>query len=223
MVRKLLYCLLVGVSAFLIPNGASAGWPPGLMVVLHNCQNSEIKPDIRISACDSLIHSNIVGGKMLAAFYALRAQAYIAAKDDERAIQDYDKALELFPDYPEVLVSRGTLFARAGQHERALADYGHAIQVAPEDAYAWRTRCKEYLFLSKDMDAALADCNEAVRLKPGNAEELMLRAEVYAKLGRCTEAKADFDAAVRADPSQAQETSELSTCHAGIGGASDGG
>lgn len=221
--RKILCGLAAGAAMFFLPNAASAGSATGLTAVLHNCQNLKIRSDIRIDACNALIHSNLVNHKMLGAFYALRAQTYIAAKDDERAMQDYDKALQLFPDFPQALVSRGTLFARAGQHERALADYDHAIRVAPKDAYAWRSRCKERLILNKDIDGALADCNEAVRLKSGYAEGLVLRGAVYVTLGRCTEAKADFDAAVKADPSQAQEMSRLSACHASIGSASDGG
>jgi Tfp pilus assembly protein PilF len=50
---------------------------------------------------------------------------------------------------------------------------------------------------------ALADCNEALRLKPLNAGTIANRAFVYLRLGELTRALADYNAALEIDPKSA--------------------
>jgi tetratricopeptide (TPR) repeat protein len=48
----------------------------------------------------------------------------------------------------------------------------------------------------------LADCNEALRLSPGNPSALDSRGFVYLKLGRFTDAIRDYDTALAKQPNQ---------------------
>ena len=50
------------------------------------------------------------------------------------------------------------------------------------------------------LQPALADCNEALRLRPDFANALDSRGFVHLKAGRYDEAIADYDAALRIDP-----------------------
>jgi tetratricopeptide (TPR) repeat protein len=50
---------------------------------------------------------------------------------------------------------------------------------------------------------ALADCNEALRLRPSSAEALDSRGLVHLKLNRAAEAVTDYDAALRVDSRRA--------------------
>jgi tetratricopeptide (TPR) repeat protein len=50
------------------------------------------------------------------------------------------------------------------------------------------------------LEEALADCNEALRLKPDNAFTLDSRGLVYLKLGQFDRAIVDYDAALKLDP-----------------------
>jgi len=47
---------------------------------------------------------------------------------------------------------------------------------------------------------ALADCNESLRLRPGNSNTLASRGFVHLKLGDSKSAIADYDAEIKADP-----------------------
>jgi tetratricopeptide (TPR) repeat protein len=53
------------------------------------------------------------------------------------------------------------------------------------------------------LQAALADCNESLRLRPDNSNTLDSRGFVYLGLGRWDDAIADSDAALRGNPRNA--------------------
>ena len=200
MIRRL-GILAAGAAIWLaLGSVAFAGWGTGLTVVLHNCQNPKIPLDAQLSACSQLIHSNLGSRRMKAAFYALRAQAYQRANKTDLAMQDYNRALEKFPDFTQALDSRGNLYEGLGKNDLAMADYTHAIEVTSKEVYALRDRCRLRRNLDKDLQGALEDCDAAVKLAPDNGEGLMLRGMVNARLGHCAASQADFDAAVKADP-----------------------
>ena len=50
-----------------------------------------------------------------------------------------------------------------------------------------------------DMQAALSDCNEAIKLSPGSASALDLRGLTHLKMGQWNAALSDFAAALRLD------------------------
>jgi tetratricopeptide (TPR) repeat protein len=54
--------------------------------------------------------------------------------------------------------------------------------------------------MANQLDAALADCNEALRLVPNDEKALDSRGFVKLKLGQLEAAIRDFDAALRIDP-----------------------
>jgi lipoprotein NlpI len=88
---------------------AMARSEPGLAAVLHNCETASLNPDVRIEACSEIIHANIVSHGILAAFYNDRGAAYAAKHDMDHAMQDFEKALELKPDFPEAQANRTRL------------------------------------------------------------------------------------------------------------------
>lgn len=99
------------VSAIILISGgvASGGSAVAIGPALHNCQNPDVAPESRIEACSALIHSNLLPHPVLARLYNNRAVAYEAAQDFDRALQDYNKALELAPDFSEAQTNRARL------------------------------------------------------------------------------------------------------------------
>jgi tetratricopeptide (TPR) repeat protein len=99
-------------SAGLMLTFSSPAWSlsaTALSAYLHNCQTDGVDADVRIKACSDLIHSNLATPAFLARLYADRARAYENKGDRDDAMKDYDKALELKPDFTEAQAARSRL------------------------------------------------------------------------------------------------------------------
>jgi tetratricopeptide (TPR) repeat protein len=61
-------------------------------------------------------------------------------------------------------------------------------------------RCWDRALLKQDLDKALADCNQALRIDPKNPDVLDSRALVHLRRGELDLALSDYDAAIKAQP-----------------------
>ena len=91
--------------------------------------------------------------------------------NQQGAIADYTKAIEINPQYAPAYYNRG--FAKdegLGDHQGAIADYNKAIAINPQDATAYSNRgiAKE---LVGDLKGACADWKEASSLGDKGAAE----------------------------------------------------
>ena len=115
------------------------------------------------------------------------------------AIADYDKAIQLNPDYAYAYICRGNAKRKLEQYFAAIADYDKAIRLKPDDATAYdnRGRAKHYLGQSF---VDIADYDKAIRLEPDdafNAFTYFKRGDSNYKLGRIGEAKQDYRTALK--------------------------
>ena len=130
----------------------------------------------------------------------LRGQMRMAIKDADGAKTDFDAALSRDPD---VRIRIADAYARAGSFEAALADYDLWIEshAKNEDlARPLNGRCWVRAMWGQDLDKALADCNEALRLWPGAPQVLDSRGLVFLRLNQPDKAIADYDAALKLAP-----------------------
>ena len=73
--------------------------------------DTAITPDLRISGCTTLIQSGRETQSILAVAFCNRGNAYQDYKGDyDRAIQDYDQAIRLKPDYAIAFNNRGDAY-----------------------------------------------------------------------------------------------------------------
>lgn len=100
---------MAGVMILDTGGAASGTSAVALRAAIHNCQNSDIAPESRIGACSDVIRTNLASHDFLARLYYNRAAAYEAANDLDHAREDYDKALELKPDFAEARSNRARL------------------------------------------------------------------------------------------------------------------
>jgi tetratricopeptide (TPR) repeat protein len=156
-------------------------------------------PDQTIEACSAVIKAGHVDSKDLAAAFKSRANAYDDKGQYDRAIEDYDRAIELNPDDAAAFNDRGTSYRGMGQYARAIEDYDQAIRLKPNNAMALNNRCFAKA-LAGQPEQGLADCNESLRLRPGNASTLASRAFTNLQLKQYEAAIADYNAALRIDP-----------------------
>jgi hypothetical protein len=78
-------------------------------------------------------------------------------------------------------------------------DYEQAIRADPGLAAAYSNRCGARIATSHDLQTALDDCDEALRLQPTQVLALANRGYVHLKLDLAVQAIGDFDAALSHD------------------------
>jgi tetratricopeptide (TPR) repeat protein len=133
--------------------------------------------------------------------YVKRAAARREQSKLVLALADIEEAKKLDPELANALIRRAGEYRANFQLDKALADYSEAIWLDPK-ADAYRERGVVYAFQG-DLDMALADCNQCVRLEPGSARAYSVRAEIYRLKGDLVRALADANEAIRLDPKSA--------------------
>lgn len=137
--------------------------------------------------------------------YTIGADAQIAACTP--LIRLYGDSIENTGISALTFLARGTAYAVKGDRERAAADYREAIRrdSIPLDAgmkepLLLNDRCWARAIAMIDLDAALADCNEALRLRPDFTPARDSRAFLHLKRGHFRDALADYDAVLKEMP-----------------------
>ena len=74
-------------------------------------------------------------------------------KQYERAIQDFDKAIQLNPNYDKAYNNRGGAFYNLGQYARAVQDFGKALELKPDYADAYEMLGKCFKALGENINA----------------------------------------------------------------------
>jgi tetratricopeptide (TPR) repeat protein len=101
-------------------------------------------PDLSISGCTAMIQSGHETQQDLAVTFVKRGIAYARKGQGDRAIEDYDQAIRLDPNYAIAFYNRGLAYKGKGQPDRAIADYDQAIQLDPDYAAAFSNRGTVY-------------------------------------------------------------------------------
>ena len=119
------------------------------------------------------------------------------------AIADYDRAIELNPDYAEACFFRGGAKVVLGDYRGAKADYDRAIELNPDyaDTYTNRGNINQILGYNSE---AIADYDRAIELNPNYAGAYYNRGIAKAELDKHSEAIADYDRAIKLKPDFAE-------------------
>ncbi len=86
---------------------------------------------------------NPVSESMSAADYVTRGLAYYEQGQYEQAIADYDRAIDLNPDYALAYYNRGLAYKQQGQYERAIADFERCLELSTDPTF--RERAEQIL------------------------------------------------------------------------------
>ncbi len=71
----------------------------------------------------------------------------------QQAIEGYNEAIRLNPQYSVVYYNRGVAYYDLGRYERAIEDYGEAIRLNPQLAEPYAGRVLAYIYLGRDAEA----------------------------------------------------------------------
>ncbi|MEV0592348.1 tetratricopeptide repeat protein [Nonomuraea cavernae] len=131
--------------------------------------------------------------------YRVRGREHRYACRFDRALGDFEAALELDPGYQPAVGDRGETYRLMRRPEEALADLTRAVELDPRDAWAFGGRGQVLRVMAR-FDEAVADLTRAVELDPGYAWAFATRGEVHQRCGRHEEALADLTRAIELRP-----------------------
>lgn len=132
--------------------------------------------------------------------YMSRGVAWAHVGDNDRAIADYNEALKLKPNDPTVLANRGVARRSKGEFELALADDDAAIAAAPQSPGGYSARCMTRTVMGKDLENAVADCDQALRINANNFFDYATRGMARYKMGQFDVAIADAMTSLKLAP-----------------------
>jgi formylglycine-generating enzyme required for sulfatase activity/serine/threonine protein kinase/Flp pilus assembly protein TadD len=148
--------------------------------------------------------------------HLLRGDQYRDAKDFDKAIAEYDKAIELDPNNVAAYRGRGLSCLGKDDFDQAIADTTRAINLDPKDSVAYAARGAAHLN-KEEPDRAIADCTEAIRLDRTNEPAYRRRAAAYYHMKAYDLAIVDGCEAIRLDPKDAGAYSNRGLAYTGKG------
>ena len=142
--------------------------------------------------------------------YFDRGMNYINKGDFERAIIEFDKALQLNPNDAKAYNSRGLALFHTDDINRAITDYNKALQLDPDFAEAYMNRGNAYS-QQGDLERAITDYGKALQLDPNYTDAYFFRGIVYAEKGEKDKAIVDLQKVLELsnDPKLRQDAQDL--------------
>lgn len=131
-----------------------------------------------------------------------RGELYLAVRAPEKAKADFEAATKLAPDNSELPARIGVAYGRAGLFEPAIAELNLWIAAHPKSEdmpQALSARCWTRAVWGKELEAALADCDTALR-RNKVSEVMANRGLVLLRMGRLDEAVVQYNAAIGQQP-----------------------
>ena len=137
--------------------------------------------------------------------HARLGRAYLRQFNNDRdgALADLAVLDKTLAPQAQMRLGLATTYGQLGEPVRALAQLDLWIAAHARDnslASAYNSRCWQRVALGRDLDKALADCNESIDLAPGNALSVDSRAWVYLRMGQWQKSLGEFDNALALKP-----------------------
>jgi protein O-mannosyl-transferase len=149
---------------------------------------------VRVSPGSAKMHGNL-GGE------------YMASAEWDLAATEYDTALRINPDYPDVLAAYGLLEIWRGHNEAAGHMLERAYYMSHRDNPNYDFMAVNYaalLMQTNHMEGALDVLNREIAESPSYSRAWSNRAVIHYKRGEAMPARADAEAALRVDPENTQ-------------------
>ena len=134
-----------------------------------------------------------------ASFLNTRGLIYSEQGNIELALEDYNKAIEINPNYVHVNFNRGLVYHNQGNIQLALEDYNKSIKIDSNYTDAYNNIGSIYYEQGKNK-LALKNFNRVIKMNPRYAGVYNNRGLVYEKLGQKELALKDYNKAIEIDP-----------------------
>jgi tetratricopeptide (TPR) repeat protein len=127
-----------------------------------------------------------------------RGELYLFRGDEARGQQDFDAAVKAAPGDPQIIYREARALEQAGRFGLEAHVYDALIAAMPSPGL-YNARCWARGEANSELVAALADCDAALKLRPGYPAALDSRGFVDLRLGRLDDAVRDYTAALQAE------------------------
>jgi tetratricopeptide (TPR) repeat protein/S1-C subfamily serine protease len=138
-----------------------------------------------------------------AEFYYNRGNVRKDLGDKQGAIDDFNQALKINPNYADAYINRGNVRNELGDKPGAIDDYNQALKINPNLALAYNNRGIVRKNLG-DKPGAIDDYNLAIKFNPNFALAYNNRGNVRDDLGDKPGAIDDYTQAIKINPNFAQ-------------------
>ncbi|QMS87841.1 tetratricopeptide repeat protein [Nostoc edaphicum CCNP1411] len=126
-------------------------------------------------------------------------ESYRSMEQYDKALQNFDRAIELYPQYLAAIANRGETYRLMERYEEALEDFNRAIELNPQDEWAIASRSLTHRSMER-YEEALQDFNRAIELNPKYEWAIANRGFTYHLMKRYEEALEDFNRAIELNP-----------------------
>ena len=123
--------------------------------------------------------------------------------DYQNAIDSFDKAIEVKPDFAEVFYNRGVAYIKLGKYTKAIDDFTQVILLNSDRSgfltMAFYNRGNVYNLL-EEYDKGINDYNKVIEMNPDFVEAYYYRGNAYIKLQQYEKALVDYNSAIAKNP-----------------------
>jgi tetratricopeptide (TPR) repeat protein len=120
----------------------------------------------------------------------------------QKAIEDFNRAIALNPEYALAYNNRGVTLKKAGMLQEAIEDFDRAIALNPSYYKAYNNRGSAYGKIGRP-DKAVEDFDKAISLNPSYYETYLNRGVMLGEAGMVDKAIESFNQALSGDPNYA--------------------
>ena len=178
-------------------------------IIIESASKEHIRKDLEAlhDICEESLFPDFVGFAYIqrsdAPYLTPDAEKYFrsGSKAGQRgqyseALQDFNKAINLKPDYADAYFFRSHAYITQGRHDEAIQDLDKVIELSPNDANAYFLRGHDYI-LQGMYNEAIQDFNQAFGLDPTDPRACYARGLAWLALENWQNARGSLTAAKR--------------------------
>lgn len=182
---------------YMIPRNPEQAW--------KECTDRNSAWDERIRGCSVIARRTEEPADRRATAYYRRGNAYDSGyRRYADAVADYTEAIRHNPQLAEAYLNRGLAYAQLHQYDKVVPDLDAGLRLISDKNQEWLYHVYRERGLARaragDLDGAIADHSDEIRLTPRFADGRLHRAAAYSAKGDTAKALADLTDAIRIEP-----------------------
>ncbi|WP_017295451.1 serine protease [Geminocystis herdmanii] len=165
--------------------------------------NNQVAVNTNLSNANNSLNESEVAKSLNVDEYLNRAKDYYEQGEYEKAIDEYNQALKINPNFAESYFYRGSTYGTINKYDNAISDLNQALKINPTFAHAYLSRGIIYAN-QQQYTKAISDLNEALKINPNFAYAYYNRGTSYLYLKQYEKALSDLNEALKINPNYAE-------------------